>query len=516
MDADTGRGIPLAYLRTTYKTVYVTDSDGFVAFLEPDLMNEDVWFTFASYGYGTPGLNSEYGPGFRLHVIPGASQTITLTKNQTEGQIADRLYRMTGYGVYRDSVLLGRQPPIQSPDLNARVTGSDTIQCAKWKNKLLWLWQDTSSVSLGPFDGNYFMTGATTDLPERLEPDRGLNWEYYTQQGRDPRYFTRNMSHVILEQNRTSPIWIDGLTVVPDAQGVQHMVGRYLAQNGQLITLEQGLVEWNDTNETLERASRGLDLRKPLPDGHPIFVRDAASGKRFVFYGNNTRVEATYENVIDPGQYEAYTCLDALGRVRRNPNGTAFFSWVKGGMPVNFQVSFDLVRDGNITQAEAPYQLLDVDSRPNRPVAMAAVGIAWNPYLKLWVNIMEQGKYGEDVPRGLGEIWFATAKSPVGPWKYSRKVATHTMLDETQLVNNNNDLYNPVQHYELMREGGRVVYFSGTFVSTFSGNTFRTPYYDYNNIMYRLFMNDSRLEGLPTPPPGFWDVAWDMPEFVGN
>lgn len=32
VDADTNRGIPLVYLRTTYRTVYMTDSAGYVAF----------------------------------------------------------------------------------------------------------------------------------------------------------------------------------------------------------------------------------------------------------------------------------------------------------------------------------------------------------------------------------------------------------------------------------------------------------------------------------------------------
>jgi hypothetical protein len=46
------------------------------------------------------------------------------------------------------------------------------------------------------------------------------------------------------------------------------------------------------------------------------------------------------------------------------------------------------------------------------------------------------------------------------------------------------------------KEGGRAIYFEGTYASTFSGNTHPTPRYDYNQIMYKLDLADPRL-GLP-------------------
>jgi hypothetical protein len=50
-----------------------------------------------------------------------------------------------------------------------------------------------------------------------------------------------------------------------------------------------------------------------------------------------------------------------------------------------------------------------------------------------------------------------------------------------------------VSHPFFDQEGGRIIYFEGTYASTFSGNTNPTPRYDYNQIMYRLDLADPRL-----------------------
>jgi hypothetical protein len=54
--------------------------------------------------------------------------------------------------------------------------------------------------------------------------------------------------------------------------------------------------------------------------------------------------------------------------------------------------------------------------------------------------------------------------------------------------------YNPVQHPSFDEDGGRIIYFEGTYANTFSGNDQQTPGYDYNQIMYRLDLSDPRLQ----------------------
>ena len=53
--------------------------------------------------------------------------------------------------------------------------------------------------------------------------------------------------------------------------------------------------------------------------------------------------------------------------------------------------------------------------------------------------------------------------------------------------------YNPKQHPYFDREGGRVIYFEGTFTRSFSGNKEPVPRYDYNQMMYKLDLRDPRL-----------------------
>src|SRR5438270_13765794 len=54
VDRQTGRGVPLVELRTVHSVRYCTDSNGVVAFYEPSLMGEEVFFFISSHGYEFP------------------------------------------------------------------------------------------------------------------------------------------------------------------------------------------------------------------------------------------------------------------------------------------------------------------------------------------------------------------------------------------------------------------------------------------------------------------------------
>ena len=88
----------------------------------------------------------------------------------------------------------------------------------------------------------------------------------------------------------------------------------------------------------------------------------------------------------------------------------------------------------------------------------------------------------------LGEIWYLEADTPLGPWVYARKILTHDRYS----------FYEVIHHPALDGDGGRMVYFSGTYSDFLAGPRNITPRYDYNLIMYRLDLADSRLH-LPVP-----------------
>jgi hypothetical protein len=89
----------------------------------------------------------------------------------------------------------------------------------------------------------------------------------------------------------------------------------------------------------------------------------------------------------------------------------------------------------------------------------------------------------------LGEIWYSEAPAPEGPWRTARKIITHANKEGDA-----HDFYNPTQHPFFDQKGGRIIYLEGSYVNTFSGNPHPTPYYEYNQIMYRLDLGDPRLK----------------------
>ena len=207
VDADTGRGVPLVELSTVNGIRYVTDSNGVAAFHEPGLMDQSVYFFVKSHGYEFPADKLFGFRGQALTVKPGGKARLKIKRLN----IAERLYRVTGEGIYRDSVLTGAEVPIRQPLLNAQVLGCDSVQTAVFRGKLIWLWGDTNRPS-HPL-GNFHMTGAATPLPDNggLNPSRGIDLTYFQKEDG----FVRPMARMPGE----GPTWLDGLVVLGDGDG---------------------------------------------------------------------------------------------------------------------------------------------------------------------------------------------------------------------------------------------------------------------------------------------------------
>jgi hypothetical protein len=110
VDSQTGRGIPLVELETVNHRRFVTDSAGRVAYDEPGLLAGRVFFFISSHGYSYPKDGFGYS-GIALDVAPGRVATIRMDRLN----VAERLCRLTGEGIYRDSVLLGKAVPLARP-----------------------------------------------------------------------------------------------------------------------------------------------------------------------------------------------------------------------------------------------------------------------------------------------------------------------------------------------------------------------------------------------------------------
>ena len=138
VDDATGRGVPLVELKTVNNIRDYTDSAGIVAFSEPGLMNRTVFFHVKSHVYEYP--KDGFGHrGARLKIAPGGEATLKIKRIN----IAERLYRVTGAGIYRHSVLVGRPVPTRQPVLNGQVFGSDSVWYGspQWQIDALWRFQ---------------------------------------------------------------------------------------------------------------------------------------------------------------------------------------------------------------------------------------------------------------------------------------------------------------------------------------------------------------------------------------
>jgi len=133
VDAATGRGIPLVELETVNHLRYVTDSAGHVAFFEPGLMGQPIFFFVRSHGYAFPKDGFGYA-GKALTPIAGEQAMLRLERLN----IAERLYRLTGEGIYRDSILLSRSTPLAEPLGAGKVAGQDSAFALPYREKLFW------------------------------------------------------------------------------------------------------------------------------------------------------------------------------------------------------------------------------------------------------------------------------------------------------------------------------------------------------------------------------------------
>ena len=449
VDEQTGRGVPLVELRTTNKISCWTDSNGIVAWNEPGLMDRSVYFSVQSPGYTFP------GGGKTLKAVRGGSVELRIKRLN----VAERLYRVTGQGIYGDSLLTGYPVPIRAPALNGMVMGQDTVRAAIYRGNIFWLWGDTDRPN-GPL-GNFNTTAATSELPGQggLDPAVGVDLSYFT----GPEGFVKQM---IPWTKRMT--WMHSLMVLRDPAGKERLVSYYEVMRGLGDPERAGLAVFNDEKREFDPLVEFPEVPKFSIDGNASPVR--AGGRNYFYFkglwpGGAVRVPAEWKAVQDLGSYEIF---EAEGEN---------CVWKRGAVP---------------GKPAAPTHFTDVQTGENIPVHCDA--IAWNEYRQRWIATLE---------RDPGEVWYAEADSPTGPVVYAARVAVHGKYT----------FYWPAPHPFFDQDRGRLVYFEGTYTNSFSGNPVITPRYDYNQIMYRMALDDPRLF-LPAPVYRLRDGRYLMREGV--
>jgi hypothetical protein len=478
VDEETGRGIPLVKLTTQDGIIYYTDSAGNVAFFEPALTNREVFILFESHGYEMKKEGFSKKPGKIVKVVPGGSAQFKMKRIN----IAERIYRLTGSGIYNDSVLLGEKVPIEHPIMNAGVLGQDSVIATIYRGKIFWIWGDTWHTR-HPFSMNGHSTGALSELPSHggLDPETGVNLHYFTDGD-----FVKKM----VDQPKGGGLyWLGCMIAVKNGKGQERLVAHCSKIKPPLEAVGRFTVVFNDEKEIFEKVREYPMDDIVNPHGHPFPVKEK-DGEYLYFFGAGVhRVKPAYESVIDHDQYEAFTCFQDGSRfdatkdqLDRKDDGSLKFAWRKNTSLPDPKAQEALIQKKHMKPEEKWFGHVDMDT--GKDLGYHGGTIYWNEYRKRWVMIFNE-VWGSSM---LGEIWYAEGDTPLGPWYYAKKIVTHEKYS----------FYNAIQHPHFAKENGKVLFFEGTYTTFVSGTEIQTPRYDYNQIMYKLDLGDGRCT-VPVP-----------------
>lgn len=467
VDQATSRGVPLMRLDAKDKQLFWTDSLGNVAIGEPAYMRQNVFFEVRGDGYMYDG-EALGRKGVILDVKPGGSAVVPVRRTD----IAERLYRETGAGIYSDSVLTGQKVPTRNPVLNGGVTGQDSVSAVPCNGKIYWFWGDTS----GLVHGNTRAAGATSEIPGRggLDPKDGLDLTYFT----DESGFTKGMCPFEPRGMK----WLEGATTVRDESGRLRIITRYATVVRLEDSVDWGLAIFNEGKQEFERVA-AWDTHVEHRCGHPFHA--TVNGEEWIYFHPNLRARADMEHLKDLKMYESYTCfttgtklqLGKLPELERDAKWNLVYRWRPDTDRYDEKTQKQLIAAGQMKPEEAWFRLIDLET--GEPIDAKVGSVCWNDYRKRWIMIAEQ------VP---GQIWYSEADTPLGPWAYAVKIVSFAKYS----------FYNPTQHPFFDQEDGRRIFFEATYTDSFSEATEQTPRYDYNQIMYTLDLVDSRLM-IPAP-----------------
>jgi len=324
-----------------------------------------------------------------------------------------------------------------------------------------------------------------------MDPDAGVQLTYFV--GDDG--FSRPMCPI---PGQPGPVWLDGLLTTKDPEGNERLLCHFVRVKTLEQMHEQGFAVYNDDRDIFEPISRFptdaiLSMRShPVLHSHP---RTDGSGEDSYWYFPSpfpiVRCRDEWSLLTDVSAYEAYTCLRPGARmppdgnvltadlVERDDSGRVVYAWKRDTAPVLQKDQSRLIAGGLLRPEEALIQLRDAAT--GKPVIGHSGSVFWNDHLGAWLMITQE-LWGTSL---AGEVWFASAPALTGPWRDAVKIVTHD--DYT--------FYNVKHHPYFDQEGGRLIYFEGTYTTAFSGAKRPTPRYDYNQVMYRLDLSDPRLHG---------------------
>lgn len=545
-DQATGRGVPCVRLELTGTTglVYTSDSAGRIVLRETALVGSDARFLLLGDGYVLD-PDRPQDNDLTIRVVADGKKTISLHRILA----AERLYRITGLDPYWQSRKLNLAPPHAEP-LRAKITGQDSAYVTRYREQLFWIWGDT--IGLGPpSQWNYEATGALSPLPEQREtaPSDRATLNYFV----DSTGFAKPM---VAPEDGGTLTWLDGLTTVEDPSGRERLFALYVQMRrvdqqrplqpdqarhpsgiwwtddslAKEVALKrrreigpeavEQYLQLHESTEAFEtRVTRGVMEYRPATQyfhrvatfpareiddlhigSHAVHVPQERP-THIVFSGlaPNRRVEARAEAIVDIDRYESFTCLRAGVRTEsgdpgaaadqldRDGDGRLRYGWRRHTAPVGPREQAQLVAAGRIEPDERWFVLRDV--RTGDELINQHHSLQWNPYRRRYAGLFTCQRQDESSRAetyevdSLNQTWYGEADTLLGPWAYLEKVVD--VGDYAYY----NPLYNPYFH----EQGGRILYFEGTYTRFMNGSAPMRPRDNYNQVMHRLDLDDPRV-----------------------
>lgn len=344
--------------------------------------------------------------------------------------VARRIGRLTGGGLFAEADRAGVADDLCRD--TPGVFGCDSVQTATYRGSTFWVWGDTTEPRY-PL-GIFAATGAAGPTPTVAwrEPPLRVIFDLFRDTDGRPRG--------ICPMPGAGPTWVSGLATVPDATGRERLVASYVKIRNRLDAYEVGLCVWDDASDRFNQHAviwtRGDDApqQPPFPDGHAARWHDT-EGREWLLFGNplpRLRCPATFEAWGDRRTWETLA---------------------------------------------PPTDLTTVDGGR---VVLHSGAIGRHPGLGRWCAVFTE-RFGST--SAFGEVWYAESDAPLGPWSPAVKILSH----------DNQTFYNPALHLGDDGDGPPVLLFEGTYTATFADHAEPTPRYEYNQILYRLDLDDPAL-----------------------
>ncbi|MEI9894602.1 MAG: hypothetical protein WDN28_12130 [Chthoniobacter sp.] len=348
--------------------------------------------------------------GQRFTTEPGGRAVLKVKRLN----IAERLCRLTGQGIYRDSVLLEEKVPLAAPLTNAGVVGQDSVQSVVYRGRIFWLWGDTMRLSY-PL-GNFRTTCAWSDLPEKGRPASGAGREF-------------SLLH--------RPGWLCERDVPAGSEGRRRLALRSRRGQGRdrrraaHRPLTRGAAAWKSSSNTASPSSTTRPSSSSAPSPCPSTRNGAspADGSRWCAKARpitSTSAMPARASASPPGCATSATRpstkrgpASAKTGPRRRANGTLDFAWRKDAPPAESPEEAQLVQRHLLKPGEC--RALPEDVATHQRITLHEGSVCWNAYRQRWVLIAVQ-RGGQ--PSFLGEVWYAEAIAPTGPWTRAVKIVT--------------------------------------------------------------------------------------------